>query len=412
MARITSIRAPEFPAGTKRQTLRAVYDHTMTVRRLAANAARTSATAVAIGLVFSSVYAIGRPDIAGRILVLGAVTGICIAAVIGLLEALFGRAMNALGSRARVVAKSIIFIAGGTSGWVAGMLIGSELLGIGMAPRHLLRGGGLIMLSLVGGIAVAVGLAFYAHELLQRKLEGTIQQLKDAEWAEKEIELARSIQTRLLPPAEIEGDGYTISARNVPARFVAGDFYDVVRLDDGSIVIIVADVAGKGLGASLTMASVKAVLPFVAREGAQRAMAMLNEKLVNELGKREFVALVFARLQPGDGSLEMINAGFPEPYVIGETVRALQNEGERLPLGIRANVTYDTLRTTLARGERLMFVSDGIPEAPLHGEPIGYERIAEMLRGTTSVDAFLDAVRARVDATLADDWTAVLVQRT
>lgn len=384
----------------------------MTARQLAAHIARTGATAIAIGLVFSSVYAIGRPDIAGRILILGAITGICIAAVIALLEAIFGRVINALGPRGRVLAKCVMFIVGGTSGWIAGMLFGSEILGIGMSAKSLLRGSGLIMLTLVAGIAVAVGLAFYAYELLQRRLERTIEQLKEAEWAEKEIELARSIQTRLLPPAEIEGDGFTISARNLPARFVAGDFYDVVRLDDGSVVIVVADVAGKGLGASLIMASVKAVLPFVAREGAQRAMSMLNEKLVNELGKREFVALVFARLQPHDGALEVLNAGFPEPYVVGADVRTLSNDGERLPLGIRANVQYEPLRTTLARGERLVFVSDGIPEAPVNGEPIGYERIAEMLRDVTSVDAFIDAVRARVDSTLADDWTAVVVQRT
>ena len=384
----------------------------MTVRPVAAQIARTGATAIAIGLVFSSVYAIGRPDMAGRILALGAITGICIAIVIAILETIFRRVTHALGQRARVFAKSVMFIAGGTTGWIAGMLLGSQLLGVGTTPAILLRGDGLIMLTLVAGIAVAVGLAFYAYELLQRRLEHTIEQLKEAEWAEKELALARSIQTRLLPPAEIEGDGFTISARNLAASFVAGDFYDIVRLDDGSIVIVVADVAGKGVGASLIMASVKAVLPFVAREGAQRAMSMLNEKLVHELGRREFVALVYARLQPHDGALEVLNAGFPEPYVVRhDSVRALTSDGERLPLGIRAGVTYEPLHTTLARGERLVFVSDGIPEAPMGGEPIGYERIAELLRGATTVDAFLDAVRAHVEPTLADDWTAVMVHR-
>jgi hypothetical protein len=384
----------------------------MITRQRAAQIARTASTAIAIGLVFSGVYAIGRPDIAGRILILGAITGICISITIGILELLFGRAIHRLSPRARIVAKAATFVGGGTSGWIAGMLLGSQLLGTGMSPRTLLRGSGLIMLSLVAGIAVTVGFAFYAYELLQRKLARTIEQLKDAEWAEKEIELARSIQTRLLPPPEITGDGFTISARNLPARFVAGDFYDVVRLDDGSVVIVVADVAGKGLGASLIMASVKAVLPFVAHEGPQRAMSMLNEKLMTELGKREFVALVFARLQPRDGSLEIVNAGFPEPYIVGETVRALAVTGERLPLGIRADASYEPLRDTLARGERLVFVSDGIPEALVHGEPIGYERIAEMLRGATSVDAFIDDVRSHVDAALDDDWTAVFVHRT
>ena len=61
----------------------------------------------------------------------------------------------------------------------------------------------------------------------------------------------------------IEGDGFSIAARNVPAHFVAGDFFDVLRHEDGSVGIVIADVSGKGIGASLIMASVKAVLPFV-----------------------------------------------------------------------------------------------------------------------------------------------------
>ena len=72
-------------------------------------------------------------------------------------------------------------------------------------------------------------------------------------------------EKRLLPPQRIEGQGFSIAARNFPAHMVAGDFYDVVKLDDGSVAVIVADVAGKGMGASLIMASVKAVLPFVGR---------------------------------------------------------------------------------------------------------------------------------------------------
>ena len=61
-------------------------------------------------------------------------------------------------------------------------------------------------------------------------------------------------------------DNICVAARNLPASFVAGDFYDFVRSDDGAVTIVVADVAGKGMGASLIMASVKAVLPFVSRE--------------------------------------------------------------------------------------------------------------------------------------------------
>jgi serine phosphatase RsbU (regulator of sigma subunit) len=181
----------------------------------------------------------------------------------------------------------------------------------------------------------------------------------------------------------------------------------------------VADVAGKGLGASLIMASVKAVLPFVARESAVRAMTMLNEKLVADLGRREFVALAFARLRASDGSVELLNAGFPDPYVVGPRgVRALSAPGIRLPLGVKRDVVYDALTARLAAGERLVFVSDGIPEAPSAGEPLGYERLATILAamdGTLHaepwLDDFLSHVRAQVDEGLDDDWTAVVVER-
>src|SRR5204862_108249 len=93
---------------------------------------------------------------------------------------------------------------------------------------------------------------------------------------ERELEMARSIQARLLPPPTMSGEGFSLEARNMAAHYVAGDFYDFIRLDDGSIVIVVADVAGKGMGASLTMASVKAVLPFVARGGADGECVILS----------------------------------------------------------------------------------------------------------------------------------------
>ena len=372
-----------------------------------------------IGALFSSFYAVARPDRAAQILSAGAMTGAFISVAIHVLEHLLARAVDRLPMRRRIAVKALLYLFGSIAGWLTGMLLASRLFGFGISVDNLLRTNFVFTMGASGTVAVVVGLSFYAFELLRQRLAATIEQLKEREWAEKELQLARSIQSRLLPPACIAGEGFTIAARNIPASFVAGDFYDVVRLDDGTVVIVAADVAGKGVGASLIMASVKAVLPFVAREGAQRAMSMLNEKLVAELGRREFVALAYARFQPSDGSLELLNAGFPDPYLVSAGgVRALVATGERLPLGIRRDITYEPLRATLGTGERLVFVSDGIPEAPLHGEPLGYERIASILgalggnvHGEAWLERFLDEVRGAVDHGIADDWTAVVLER-
>ena len=381
--------------------------------------ARALPVGVGLGIMFASFYAVAHPDAAVRILSAGAVTGAFISLAIHILGHFFDPAINRLAMRPRVAMKALMYLIGSLAGWLSGMLLSSRLFGFGISFDTLLRGNLLLTTAVTGTTAIVVGLSFYAFEVLQQRLATTIEQLKEREWAEKELALAREIQSRLLPPAFIEGDGFTISARNLPASFVAGDFYDVVRLDDGTVVIVVADVAGKGVGASLIMASVKAVLPFVAREGAQRAMSMLNAKLIAELGRREFVALAYAWFQPSDGSLELLNAGFPDPYIVSANdVRVLSATGERLPLGVRRDVVYEPLRATLHPGARVVFVSDGIPEAPIQGEPLGYERLASILgamnremRGEAWLERFLGDVRNAVDEGLADDWTAVVLER-
>jgi hypothetical protein len=268
-----------------------------------------------------------------------------------------------------------------------------------------------------GAIGVLVGLLFYSYGLLQQRLRKSVERLKEAEFAEKEIELARTIQERILPPAEISADGYRILARNLPARFVAGDFYDVFNLPDGGVVVIVADVAGKGIGASLIMATVKAALPFLAAgRSAEETLREASRRLAPRLGKREFVALVLVRYEPETGAFTLANAGLPDPYVVRAdgTVSAVVAPGPRYPLGVRGDVAYSAASGALGKGDRLLLVSDGLPEAPLQGgggEPLGYERFERLVAGAASLDGLIAAVKAATEPALADDWTALMLER-
>ena len=248
----------------------------------------------------------------------------------------------------------------------------------------------------------------------------SVERLKEAEFAEKELELARSIQQRLLPPDAIEGDGYRVSARNLPARFVAGDFYDVFHQADGTVGLVIADVSGKGIGASLIMASVKAVVPLVASDKtAAETLTRLNRKLSAELAPRDFVALCFSRYAPADGILEIANAGLPDPYRLsaGGAVEPLSVPGPRLPLGARRDVVYESLTVTVAPGQRVLFLTDGLPEAPdAAGDPLGYETLSRLVSSAAAapgdlVDRLLDSVRAASPGALQDDWTVLLLER-
>lgn len=280
-----------------------------------------------------------------------------------------------------------------------------------------------------GGLRVTPEAAVWEREQNRR---ATLRTLVEEELSLEEVRLAREVQKRLLPPPRIAGDGFEIVARSFPARFVAGDFYDVLRHADGSVGVVVGDVAGKGIGPSLIMASVKAVLPFLA-EGRDVAgtLAALNARLSEELDRREMVALAYARFEPATRRLTLANAGLPDAWRLapGKEPEELEVPGPRLPLGVRRELDYEVLETRLEPGERFLLATDGLAEArTTEGEPLGYARFAEILGeihagtngdGPGANEDLLDDLLRKIRRTtgrrhrapaIDDDTTALLIE--
>jgi sigma-B regulation protein RsbU (phosphoserine phosphatase) len=243
----------------------------------------------------------------------------------------------------------------------------------------------------------------------------------------EELRAAREIQGRLLPPASIRGDSWVLEGRSFPCGSLAGDFYDLVEHADGRLDVVVADVAGKGLGAGLIMASAKALVPLVAAaESPAEALERLNERLLPLLGQREFVALAYARLDPRRGTLTIANAGLPDPYLLRVTgdVEMCDCPGDRLPLGVRADVSYSNAPCTLGPNDRLLILTDGIPETiDVTGNPFGYDGLLQLLESMNHpaadrqpqapdrwLDRFLERVGHRTGSLPDDDWTALLLE--
>jgi hypothetical protein len=303
-----------------------------------------------------------------------------------------------------------LFLSAG--GGILGFLLGRSaymLLFYGRIPSLRSYGIALIVIPLVCLVGGA-GLFFYI--VLEERLR---EKVREQELAQQELTLARAIQERLLPPPELFADGVRVTARNLAAHYVAGDFYDLIPRADGSVVAVVADVAGKGVAASLIMASVKSVLPMIAAvESVEGTMRRLNEKLAKELGKREFVALACAAYDPSTRRVVLANAGLPDPYLVRDGVATpLVVNGPRFPLGIRKNLEYESIAIDLQHGDRLLMLTDGLPEAEVGEEqPIGYVRLAQLAAAHASLESLFSAIERETEETRGDDWTAVMLEVT
>ncbi|HEX9405775.1 MAG TPA: PP2C family protein-serine/threonine phosphatase [Thermoanaerobaculia bacterium] len=370
---------------------------------------------IAIGIIFTLTATVGAGKaIDLQFLAYGGFIGLCIYTA----NVALHRALDPYVSRMRTSlipsARISISILGGIVGWQIGYLI-LVFAETGRLVFPMASGRMRWLLLVTVAISVLVAAFAQGYHQLRERLSDSIEKLKEREYQEKELELARSIQSRLLPPPRIEGDGFLITARNLPAHFVAGDFYDVLRHDDGSVGIVVADVSGKGIGSSLIMASVKAVLPFLANGSVDETLRALNERLIAQLDRREFVALAYARFQPASGTLRLANAGMPDPYLFASSVTPIVVGGARLPLGVRHDVQYESIELQLERGDRLLLLSDGIPEAPRpNGEPFGYDELQEMLASMPAHEGWIDTLIERVRAQVRgvdDDWTVVVLER-
>jgi hypothetical protein len=374
----------------------------------------------AIGLGVGFLLSFGsRPGEGWISLVFGLLVGLWVSLIARSLARLLRTRLDPLAGSRRTAAFAALFSVSGAAAWIFSGFLINAVFGLHIP---LFASVSLLSIAITVGLAIIIGLAFTSFERMKDRLAESIARLKEAEFAERELELARDLQSRLLPPPEIEGEGYRVAARNLAARVVAGDFYDVFRLADGAVGLTVADVAGKGMAASLIMASAKARLPLLAADRSPAEMlGELNRTLAAELSPREFVALAFVRYDPASGTATLANAGLPDPYLLrrGEPPLPLGVPGPRLPLGVRREIAYEAVEIRLEPGDRLLLLTDGLPEAlTAAGEPLGYPALAALLAAGQAaeaplawIDALLERVRNATRPALEDDWTALLLER-
>jgi serine phosphatase RsbU (regulator of sigma subunit) len=241
-----------------------------------------------------------------------------------------------------------------------------------------------------------------------------------------ELEAARRVQVGMLPVAALAFRGerrFELHASMEPAKEVGGDLYDFFMLGESRLFMMVGDVSGKGLPASIFMALSKALYKSTALRSLPdlgRTMAEANVEITRENPEMLFVTVIACLLDAGTGELVYCNAGHEPPHIVaadGSGVRPLEGGGP--PLCTLENFPYPTGRAQLAPGDSLVLLSDGVPEAMNRArELFGRARVrlvlAAMPPGLSAeerVNAVGSEVRKYSQGTeMADDVTVLVVR--
>ena len=252
-------------------------------------------------------------------------------------------------------------------------------------------------------------------------------ELADRVIMKRDLEIARDIQSWLLPGAPLQLPGFQIAYATRPMNTVAGDYYDVIlrpgasRSDD-RVLFVVADVAGKSIPAAMLMATFQASLRTLSASNIslQELVARLNRYACsNSQGGARFTTAFFAELDPATGAIVHLNAGHNAPILRRSSAGIERLETGGMPLGMFPDASFETATSTLAPGDCLVVFTDGVVEAiNAKGEEFGEPNLvraidsasaaspAEMLRRLLAdLDLFVGNIPQH------DDMTCLLLKR-
>ncbi len=222
---------------------------------------------------------------------------------------------------------------------------------------------------------------------------------RDQERASSELAAARSVQELMIPQEKVKTPGFEVESVYNPAAEVGGDFFHVENTPDGGMLVVIGDVAGKGLKAAMNVSMLVGALRGVDVYSPAKILQSLNKAMV---GSDSFTTCQAAWFGP-NGELAMANAGHLPPYINSQEIAIPGG----LPLGFVPNIIYDEIRLFLHPGDRVLFLSDGVVEARQpSGELFGFDRVHNL----SNQSAFYIADAAK-EFGQEDDITVLTVRR-
>ena len=266
-------------------------------------------------------------------------------------------------------------------------------------------------LEILESFAALSAVAIIRSRLLEHRIE--------QERLRTELEAATKIQELFWPKLPELGEGSHVWGFSEPAGSVGGDLYDVIPMPDGSWLVYVADVSGKGLPAALMMAALSAKIRSIAplHSEVDKLLASVNKEMYELMSEEGFFAtMVLSKYWPRTGRVQIARAGHPYPrWVINHGLGELPNLGG-LPIGVEFGTEYGKTEFVLSSGEALLFITDGVTEAENEeSELFGDDRLADYFKaanGPPWTKDLLDRIDSwRGNTAMNDDLTMVEIWR-
>ena len=238
---------------------------------------------------------------------------------------------------------------------------------------------------------------------------------------EKDLSAAHTVQMGLLPKSLPSVEGYEFFADSIPAKSVAGDLYDFIKLDDGRVAFSLGDVSGKGMPAALLMANVQASIRAYSRlnPDPEQCLGQSNNLLFNSTAPDKFATLFYGLLEASKHLFTYTNAGHEEPILFhqGKSADRLREGG--IPLGVVEDFPFRSAQIGINEGDVLVVCSDGVHDAVSSGgERFGAERVEAIVRESLSLSAagiaakvFEEVTTHVADTPQFDDMTLLVMKR-
>jgi serine phosphatase RsbU (regulator of sigma subunit) len=244
----------------------------------------------------------------------------------------------------------------------------------------------------------------------------------DMERVKQDLACARDIQRSLLPQSFPNIAGYSIDGRSQTCYEVGGDYLDIIELTSGQLMIVVADVAGKGLASALVGSSFRSALRAIANSEMSLVDIATHMNVLHynegEESRRRYVTAIFLRLDPDTHTLEVVNAGHNPGFLLNGSDLPEMIEASGTPVGMLPFSTYSAEKYVLSNKAKLLIYTDGMTEVFQGNEEFGQDRLLEAFRSSRAVDASstLKSIWQALDAfsnqeSQTDDMTALVIGR-